>query len=83
MSNVATTGFTREVAEVVVGASLRVLAGLAHKSLLHWRPSSGGSGRYEIYELLRRKEIPSYKVGRLTRILREDAERWRETKKLV
>ena len=53
MSNVATTGFTREVAEVVVGASLRVLAGLAHKSLVHWRPSSGASGRYEIHELLR------------------------------
>ena len=40
-----------------------------------------GCKRTKIYQLLRHKEIPSYKVGRLTRILRVDAERWREEQK--
>jgi serine/threonine protein kinase/tetratricopeptide (TPR) repeat protein len=43
-------GFTREAAEVVAGASLRILMGLMNKSLLH-RDSI--TGRYEIHELLR------------------------------
>ena len=46
-------GFTREGAETIAGATLRVLAGLHHKSLLHWRPADGAAGRYEIHELLR------------------------------
>ena len=46
-------GFTREAAETVVGASLRVLTGLLHKSLLRWRERKGAVGRYEIHELLR------------------------------
>jgi predicted ATPase/DNA-binding SARP family transcriptional activator len=42
-------GFTRDAAEQVAGASLRDLAGLVAKSLLHRRPT----GRYEIHEMLR------------------------------
>jgi DNA-binding SARP family transcriptional activator len=42
-------GFTSEAAMAVVGASLRTLRGLAHKSFLAW----GEAGRYEIHELLR------------------------------
>src|SRR5262245_9150290 len=46
-------GFTREAAEVVVGASLRVLTRLMHKSLLRWSEAGGIGGRYDIHELLR------------------------------
>ena len=42
-------GFTREAALQVVGASLRDLMSLSHKSLLH----STSPGRYELHELLR------------------------------
>jgi len=45
-------GFTREAAETVTGATLKVLASLSHKSLVRWRPGNTG-GRYEIHELLR------------------------------
>lgn len=41
-------GFTREAANAVAGASIRTLARLAHKSLLHQQ-----DGRYQIHELLR------------------------------
>ncbi len=41
-------GFTREAAQAVVGASLRVLTSLVHKSLLRV-----GQGRYDVHELLR------------------------------
>ena len=40
-----------------------------------------GCKRTKVYELPRQREIPSYKVGRLTRILRKDVERWREEQK--
>jgi serine/threonine protein kinase/tetratricopeptide (TPR) repeat protein len=43
-------GFTREAAEGVTGANLRILMSLVNKSLLH-RDST--TGRYEIHELLR------------------------------
>lgn len=42
-------GFTRQAAQEVTGASLRDLAALVNKSLLHRTPA----GRYEIHELLR------------------------------
>ena len=42
-----------------------------------------GCKRTKGYELLRQMQIPSYKVGRLTRILRKDAERWREEQKIT
>lgn len=42
-------GFTREAAQAVTGASLRVLMGLANKSLVR----RGEDGRYTIHELLR------------------------------
>lgn len=41
-------GFTREAARVVAGASLRALARLGHKSLLHRQ-----GNRYQIHEMLR------------------------------
>jgi predicted ATPase/DNA-binding CsgD family transcriptional regulator len=43
------SGFTREAAEAVAGASLQILAGLIDKSLV--RLSAGG--RYDVHELLR------------------------------
>jgi predicted ATPase/Tfp pilus assembly protein PilF len=43
-------GFTREAAQAVAGASLRMLAALVNKSLLRRDPDSG---RYEVHELLR------------------------------
>ncbi len=43
-------GFTREAAEAVAGANLRVLMALVNKSLLRRHAESG---RYEIHELLR------------------------------
>ena len=48
-------GFTREAAEQVVGASLRVLAALVHKSLVRLIESGANPShpRYEIHELLR------------------------------
>jgi predicted ATPase/DNA-binding CsgD family transcriptional regulator len=41
--------FTRDAAQAVTGASLRILAGLVNKSLLRHTPD----GRYDIHELLR------------------------------
>jgi putative molybdopterin biosynthesis protein len=35
-----------------------------------------GLGRTKTYELLRRGEIPSYKIGRIRRIRRRDIEAW-------
>ncbi|MCE7987710.1 MAG: hypothetical protein DYG89_41635 [Caldilinea sp. CFX5] len=48
-------GFTREAAEQVAGASLRVLAALVHKSLVRRVENNAvpGSARYDIHELLR------------------------------
>ena len=48
-------GFTREAAEQVAGASLRVLAALVHKSLVRLVESDANQprARYEIHELLR------------------------------
>jgi predicted ATPase/DNA-binding CsgD family transcriptional regulator len=43
-------GFTRDAAQVVVGASLRTLSSLVNKSLLQRDPETG---RYNIHELLR------------------------------
>ncbi len=43
-------GFTREAAEAVTGASLRVLTGLVDKSWLRW---DSDQRRYDIHELLR------------------------------
>lgn len=43
-------GFTREAAQQVAGASLRLLASLMNRSLLTSQP---GQGRYELHELLR------------------------------
>jgi hypothetical protein len=43
-------GFTREAAEQVAGANLRVLLGLVNKSLLQRKPDTG---RFTIHELLR------------------------------
>jgi hypothetical protein len=43
-------GFSREAAEQVAGANLRVLLGLVNKSFLQRQPDSG---RYAIHELLR------------------------------
>ena len=37
-----------------------------------------GLGRTKIYELLRSGEIPSYKIGRVRRIRRQDIEVWLE-----
>ncbi len=45
--------FTWEAAHKVVGASLRELTALVHKSLLHWSAGSRGSGRYKIHETVR------------------------------
>jgi len=42
-------GFTREAGQHVAGASLRTLAALVNKSLLHRTPE----GRYEVHEMLR------------------------------
>jgi predicted ATPase/DNA-binding SARP family transcriptional activator len=51
-------GFTRQAAETICGASLRVLNGLVNKSLLRHvsttsEHSGTGIGRYELHELLR------------------------------
>jgi predicted ATPase/DNA-binding SARP family transcriptional activator len=47
-------GFTREAAEQVAGASLRVLTTLVHTSLLRRADGSATStGRYQLHELLR------------------------------
>lgn len=35
-----------------------------------------GLGRTKTYEMLRNGEIPSYKIGRVRRIRREDVEAW-------
>ena len=43
-------GFTREAAQIVAGANLRILMSLVTKSLLR---RDSNSGRYEIHELLR------------------------------
>lgn len=37
-----------------------------------------GLGRTKTYELLRSGEIPSYKIGRVRRIRRQDVEDWLE-----
>ncbi len=52
--------------------------GVEHKEwfttdeLIRWL----GLGRTKTYELLRSGEIPSYKIGRVRRIRREDVEGW-------
>jgi excisionase family DNA binding protein len=40
-----------------------------------------GLGRTKTYEMLRSGEIPSYKIGRLRRIRRQDVEAWLERNK--
>jgi len=37
-----------------------------------------GLGRTKTYELLRSGEIPSYRIGRVRRIRRQDVEAWLE-----
>ncbi len=39
-----------------------------------------GIGRSYCYELLRDEEIPSFKIGRLRKVLRRDAERFLEAR---
>lgn len=46
-------GFTRQAAQTVVGASLRVLTALGHKALVRVHAANGTAGRYELHELLR------------------------------
>ena len=38
-----------------------------------------GLGRTKTYEMLRSGEIPSYKIGRVRRIRRQDVEAWLES----
>jgi excisionase family DNA binding protein len=40
-----------------------------------------GLGRTKTYEMLRSGEIPSYKIGRIRRIRRQDIEAWLEGNK--
>ena len=40
-----------------------------------------GLGRTKTYELLQSGEIPSYKIGRVRRIRRQDIEEWLERNK--
>jgi excisionase family DNA binding protein len=40
-----------------------------------------GLGRTKAYEMLRSGEIPSYKIGRIRRIRRQDVDAWLERKK--
>ena len=46
----------------------------AADELVHWL----GLGRTKTYEMLRSGEIPSYKIGRVRRIRRQDIEAWLE-----
>lgn len=62
------SGFTRQAAQEVAGASLRQLANLANKSFLSTSPSGG---RYSVHELLRQFGEEA---------LREDANRYGATK---
>jgi DNA-binding SARP family transcriptional activator len=55
-------GFTREAAEAVVGANLRILLSLTNKSLLQRRPESG---RFTIHELLRQYAAARRRAGDL------------------
>jgi predicted ATPase len=68
--------FTREAAEKVAGASLRVLTRLVHTSLLR-RADDGAlsTGRYELHELLRRADDGALSTGRyeLHELLRQFA----------
>jgi predicted ATPase/DNA-binding SARP family transcriptional activator len=45
-------GFTREAAQQVAHASLRILTSLVRKSLLRVRDAADSAGRYEVHELL-------------------------------
>ena len=47
---------------------------LTTDELIRWL----GLGRTKVYELLRSGEIPSYKIGRVRRIRRQDVEAWLE-----
>ena len=40
-----------------------------------------GLGRTKTYEMLRSGEIPSYRIGRIRRIRRQDIEAWLESNK--
>ena len=40
-----------------------------------------GLGRTKTYEMLQSGEIPSYKIGRVRRIRRQDVEAWLESNK--
>jgi predicted ATPase len=69
-------GFTRAAAETIAGGSLRVLVGLHHKSLLHWRPADGAAGRYELHELLRQfaaEQLDAIPAGQKDSLLRRHA----------
>ena len=48
---------------------------LTTDEFVHWL----GIGRTKAYELLAAGEIPSYKIGRLRRIRRQDVEVWLES----
>jgi serine/threonine protein kinase len=61
-------GFTREAAEAVAGANLRVLMSLMNKSLIR---RNADTGRYEIHELLRQYGEIRLSESQLTLIARD------------
>ncbi len=60
------SGFTREAAEVVAGASLNTLAGLVDKSLVRL----SAAGRYSVHELLRQYGAEQMDAAQTTAIQR-------------
>ena len=55
-------GFSREAAQEVAGANLRILMSLVHKSLIH---RSAETGRYTIHELLRQYALEKLQQNNL------------------
>jgi excisionase family DNA binding protein len=63
--------------EGCMGADLGRKEWFTTDELIRWL----GIGRTKTYELLRTGEIPSYKIGRVRRIRRQDVETWLERNK--
>jgi excisionase family DNA binding protein len=42
-----------------------------------------GIGKTKCYEILSRQEIPSYRIGRISRIKKADIEHWLESNRFV
>jgi predicted ATPase/DNA-binding CsgD family transcriptional regulator/predicted Ser/Thr protein kinase len=63
------SGFRREAAQAIAGASLHNLIGLVSKSLLHRDPSSG---RYEVHELLRQYAEEQLEASGRAAVVRDD-----------